>query len=73
MMQSDTPTTCTECGRELPNEFLEAIKKVLNYMYDTEADHYEECSEDEKKGHIFPHFETIKRFLDKREESGEPS
>jgi hypothetical protein len=136
MMQSDTPTTCHKCGREIPpglnfrrtpegdrcfgkcsgnlrkekeerrlqymhaemdeliklirtgtqsefmdaehelkrrdSEFLEAVRHVLNYMYDTEADHYEECSDDERQNHIFPHVQTMKRFLDGRE-SPEPA
>ena len=36
------------------NKIIVQIETILNYLEDVESKHFEECSEEERKGHIYP-------------------
>lgn len=48
----------------ITDEVFEAIGRLVQYLYDEEADHFEECEPDEKQGHIFIEVRTVSRWVD---------
>lgn len=59
-------------------ELSQAIQAVLDYLYEDERKHYEECPRRERKGHIFESLETLRiavsmSGLEKSATSGGPN
>lgn len=51
----------------LNNAQIDSLERVINYMYDDEARHYEE--DNEPDNHIFKDVVRLKRLLHKRHET----
>ena len=51
---------------------LKSLKKILEYMNDSESTHYEEHIEDggKKSDHIFHHVKAVSKVVDLREKIG---
>jgi hypothetical protein len=52
--------SANDLGKNIP---LESIKIIIDYLYVDEKRHYEECEKVDRKGHIFNHIKTVKRWL----------
>jgi hypothetical protein len=50
--------------RTLTRAELLALEEVIKYMHDAEERHYEECTEQEKKEHIFKSVLKLKPILE---------
>lgn len=51
----------------LNNKQINSLERIINYMYDEEAKHYEE--EEQPNSHIFKDVVILKRLLHKRYET----
>lgn len=46
---------------------LEALNRVIEYIYDAEYKHYIEASDEEKKNHIFKDIELVAEWVDNQQ------
>ena len=44
-------------------KFKKSLAKIIKYLYKDEKRHYEECSEADKKNHIFKDIQVVRKWL----------
>ena len=44
-------------------KFKKSLAKIIEYLYKDEKRHYEECSEADKKNHIFKDIQVVRKWL----------
>jgi len=61
-----TSTTCNQANTlVISQELLDAVRQVVNYLWDDERRHFEEGGADNPNGHIFASLRRIKIWLDR--------
>lgn len=50
---------------QLDKYTFDSLDRLINYIYDQEAKHFEEASDEEKKNHIFNDIEVVSGYCDK--------
>lgn len=49
----------------------DAVREVLNYLYEEEKKHYNESQEAEREGHIYPALDYLRRWLEEANSSSD--
>ena len=48
----------------MKDEQLKSLKKVVEYMHEFEAKHFEECNKDEQQEHIYKDVLILQKYLE---------
>lgn len=46
---------------------IQALKNLIAYLADAEAEHFEECSEEERQNHIYNDILILEQFIEQTE------
>ena len=49
--------------KTIPIQVVESLVKVIDYTYHDEEEHYEDCVEERKGNHIFPHILILDKWV----------
>ena len=47
----------------MKEEQLKSLKKVVEYMHESEVKHFEECNKDEQQEHIYQDILVLQKYL----------
>jgi len=50
--------------KTIPSQVVESLRKVIDYTYHDEEEHYEDCVEERKENHIFPSIYILNEWLE---------
>ena len=50
----------------MKEEQLKSLKKVVEYMHESEGKHFEECNKDEQQEHIYQDILVLQKYLEVR-------
>ena len=48
-----------------------AVRDVVNYLYEEEKKHYQDSQEAEREGHIYPALDYLRRWLEEADSSSD--
>ena len=50
----------------LPQQVIESLERVIDYLFEDERRHYETTSRDDKNQHIYRDLRRVRKFLNER-------
>ena len=49
--------------KTIPIQVVESLVKVIDYSFEDELEHYNNCEKEDKVGHIFPHLHIAFQWI----------